>query len=242
MKTIVVHDIHVPFHNKRGVHKLLDHIRRERPDHVVLAGDIADLHALTTHRRNPAWQDKLEKEMAGVYDFLVDVRAASRNAHITYIKGNHEDRWDRYVGENAPALRQMGVTFERHLELDTLDIRWVEDAGRTKVWVPCGQGQRVRVLHGHEFKGGSKFPGGHALKIANELACNVHIGHTHKLGYMVQPIAGTIRFGVEGGYLANRKSPGLAYGGPAPKWAPAFSVYDSRNTDTMLPRFVQVKG
>ena len=242
MKTIIASDIHVPFHNRRGVRKLLDHIRRERPDHVVLAGDIADLHALTTHRRNPVWQDKLKQELDAVYDFLWDVRYAAKKAVITYIKGNHEDRFDRYVQSNAPEMRLIGVDLPKYLELDSMDIRWVEDAGRTKVWVPCGQGQRVRVLHGHEFKGGSKFPGGHALKIANELGCNVHIGHTHKLGSMVTQIAGKTRFGVEGGYLANRKSPGLAYGGPAPKWAPAFSVYDSRNTDTMLPRFVQVTG
>ena len=242
MKTIVVHDIHVPFHNKRGVRKLLEHIRSERPDHVVLAGDIADLHALTTHRRSPKWEDRLLKELDGVYAFLVDVRAAAKKAEITYIKGNHEERWDRYVQSNAPEMRLIGLSLNKQLELDTLDIRWVEDAGRTKVMVPCGQGQKVRILHGHEFRGGSKFPGGHALKIANELGCNVHIGHTHKLGSMVVPISGKLRFGVEGGYLANRKSPGLAYGGPAPKWAPAFSVYDSRNTDTMLPRFVQIGG
>jgi len=238
VKTVVVHDVHCPFHSRPGVRKLLDTIKREKPGHVVLNGDIADLHALTTHRRDPRWEDQLDKELDSLDKFLADVREAAPKAEITYVQGNHERRWTHYVQGRAPALRLIGLSLPKYLELDTLGIRWVEDAGRTKVWAPCGQGQRVRLLHGDEFKGNSKFPGGHALKIANELGCNVHIGHTHKLGAMVTPIAGRIRFGVEGGFLANKKAPGLAYGGPAPKWVNAFSIYDSSNTESMLPRFI----
>lgn len=240
LKTLVAHDIHVPFHSRRLVRKFLDCIRREKPDHIVLAGDIADLHALTTHRRDPRWEDLLDRELTGVRDFLADVRSAARKARITYIKGNHEDRWDRYVQGRAPAMRLIGMGLPQALDLASLDITWVENAGRTKVLVPCGKGQKVRIMHGHEFAGSSKFPGAHALKIANELDANIHIGHTHKLGAMVVPVAGKLRFAVEGGYMADPKSPGLAYGGPAPKWGPAFSIYDSENKESGLPRFVQL--
>ncbi len=206
---------------------------------MVLAGDIADLHALTTHRRDPRWEDQLGKELDGVSKFLESIRGAAKQAEITYVQGNHERRWSSYVQGRAPALRLIGLDYDQYMDLDSFGIKWVPDAGRTKVLVPCGKGQKVRILHGDEFKGSSKFPGGHALKIANELGCNVHIGHTHKLGAMVVPIAGRIRFGVEGGYLADKKAPGLGYAGPAPKWAPAFSIYDSENTESTLPRFIQ---
>ena len=218
---------------------MLDTIRREKPGHIVLAGDIADLHALTTHRRDPRWEDLLDKEVSAVRKFLQQVRDTAPRARITYIKGNHEDRWDRYVQGRAPVMRLLGMSLPKMLELDDLDIEWVENAGRKKVTAPCGKGQVVRIMHGHEFAGSSKFPGAHALKIANEMGCNVHIGHTHKLGAMVVPVAGKLRFAVEGGYMADPKSPGLAYGGPAPKWGPAFSIYDSENKESGLPRFIQ---
>lgn len=240
MKTIVAHDIHAPFQSRKGEKKLLDTIRREKPGHIVLAGDIADLHALTTHRKDPRWEDLLDKELRGVRKLLQAIRDAAPKAKITYISGNHERRWNTYIQGRAPALRMSGLTYPKTIGLDDLGIDWVENAGRKKVMVPCGQGQKVRILHGDEFKGSSKFPAAHALKVAHELGCSVHQGHTHRLGVMAMPIAGKMRFAVEGGYLADKNQPGLQYAGPAPKWTLAFSIYDSEQQDSPYPRFVLV--
>jgi len=238
VKTVVCHDLHFPFHSRSGIRKLLDTIRRIKPDHVVLNGDILDLHALTTHRKDSRWEDQLGKELDSGYEFLCDLRKAAKTAEITYIRGNHESRYENYIQGRAPALRLIGLTLPSYLELGSLGIRWVQDAGRTKVLVPCGQGQKVRMLHGDEFNGSSKFPAAQALKVAHEMGCNIHQGHTHRLGVMSMPIAGRLRFAVEGGYLANPRSPAMKYAGPAPKWTQAFSIYDSEKQDNPYPQFV----
>ncbi len=235
MRSLVAHDLHLPFIHKGLSKKFLATARRLKPDRIILAGDIVDLHALTTHRRAKDWMDRCDRELELSRKWLRELRRAAPRADIIYIRGNHEDRFDRMIESKVPEMRNIGFGLDKLLELPDLNIKWVEDAGRTRVWASTSKG-RFRILHGHEFKGGSKFPGGHALKIAEHLGCNVHIGHTHKLGMFIIPVAGKLRTVVEGGLMANMKAAALGYAGPAPKWAQAFTLYDS---DQPLPQFIQ---
>lgn len=235
MKSIVAHDLHLPFIHKGLSKKFLDTCRRIKPDRIILAGDIVDLHALTTHRRAKDWMDRCDRELELSRKWLRELRRNSPRSDIIFIKGNHEDRLDRMIESKVPEMRHLGISVPMLLGLGELNIRWVEDAGKTKVWASTSRG-RFRILHGHEFKGGSKFPGGHALKIAEALGCNVHIGHTHKLGMFIIPVAGKLRTVVEGGLMADMKAAALGYAGPAPKWASAFTIYDDKQP---LPQFIQ---
>jgi len=242
MKTVVVPDVHVPFEHPEHVKALLRFIRREKPQGIVLLGDVLDLHSITNHRQIPNFQDKLDEEIYAGCDFLFSLRkAAGPRTTITYIKGNHEDRWDRAIQSQVPAFRMLDVSLPRYLDLESLDIKWIEDAGISPVRVPCGQGQTVRFMHGHEVKGSSRTPGGHALKIARLLGENIHIGHTHRLGMLMAPRKTKGRttdlFGIEGGLLANKRSPALSYAGPAPEWVYSWSMYDSKNKLSPYPTF-----
>jgi predicted phosphodiesterase len=233
--SLVAHDLHLPFIDKGMSKKFFATVRQMKPSRIILAGDIIDLHALTTHRRAADWMDRLDIELLQSRQWLEKLRSLAPRCEITYIKGNHEDRLNRMLESRIPEMRSVGISISSLLDLPSLGIHWVEDAGKTKVWAYTSR-ERFRVLHGHEFKGGGKFPAAHALKIAEALGCNVHIGHTHKLGMFIIPIAGKLRTVVEGGLMANMRAAALGYAGPAPKWANAFTIYDDKEP---LPQFVQ---
>lgn len=234
MQTLVVPDAHVPFSDTRAVE---DWIKRHKPGRIVLLGDVLDLHAITEHRKNAAWADRLDRELKGGVRWLQNLRTIAGRAEITYIKGNHEDRWDRYIQSKAPALRNLkSMDLPEVLGLADLGIEWWDVAARRKgVRVPCGQGQVVHCYHGHELKG--KYRGSLPLAYCLKFGGNAHIGHTHQLKLSHASIGGKLLFAIEGGYLGNPKSAAFGYAGPNPDWRRAFAVYDAEATHSPYPVF-----
>ena len=125
------------------------------------------------------------------------------------------------------------------LEVEKQEIE-VVDASKKEVWVQTGRGQRVRIFHGHEIKGSTKFPGGHAFNIAQKLGCNTHIGHTHRLGLLAGVCGNKEVFGVEGGYLGDHNRSAFDFMGPGrPPWTHSWALYDSSNTDSPYPKLIR---
>jgi len=237
VRTLVIPDIHVPFHHRRSIAKLQDFIKRKKPERIVFLGDVLDLHAVSTHRRDPRWEDNLDKEIRAGRRLLEQIRKLAPKADIDYIEGNHEDRWNRYCQGRTPALRLLGFTWDAALGLADLGI----SVRRKPFSIPCGQGKKVVLLHGHEVKGHSKFPAGHALNIAKKMGKNVHIGHTHRMGLVSSVFSGRELFAVEGGYLGDFNSPGFKYmGAVPPEWTRGWQLYDSDNRDNPFPHMYRV--
>ena len=198
-----------------------------------------DFHALSVHRTDPRWQDNLDKEIRAGKRFLVSLRDAGKKAEISYIEGNHEDRWNRFIQGRLPAMRLLGLSWEAALGLSDLGIAVCRDG----VEIPCGQGKKVLCMHGHEIKGNSTLPAGKALKMAKEFGKNIHIGHTHRMGLVATQVGPLDLFAVEGGYLGDRKAPGFAFMGPKQRptaWKRGWAIYDSNNKETPFPRMIKV--
>lgn len=240
-KTLVVPDVHVPFHCLKAeklMHKL---IKKHKPQKIVFLGDVCDVHALTTHPKIAHWRDNLEEELYQTYEYLYEVRkSAGAATEIVYIKGNHENRWERMVDSLAPQMSSLvrGM-LPHHLGLEELDIEYVFNAGVTPVRCNTGAGT-MRFLHGHEIKGGGPIPARHALKIGQLLGESVHIGHTHKFGTLGFTTPDGYHFAIEGGYVADKDSPGMAYGFPQTNWLQAYAMYDDADTSSPLPKFYMV--
>jgi len=237
VRTLVIPDIHVPFHHRKSVAKLLDFTKRSRPENIVLLGDVLDLHALSVHRRDPRWEDNLDSELRAGRKFMEDLRRAAPKSEIDYIEGNHEDRWNRYTAGRVPAMRLLGISWDSALGLADLGVC----VRRKPFSRPCGQGKKVTFMHGHEVKGHSKFPAGHALNIAKKLGKSVHIGHTHRMGLVASVFSGRDIFAVEGGYLGDFNTVGFKYMGPVPpEWTRGWQMYDSENRDNPYPKMYRV--
>jgi predicted phosphodiesterase len=224
----------VPFEDKRRVRAALEWGRKNKPDRIVLLGDVLELHAVSTHRQDPRWIDRLECELDAGYEFLRQLREANPKAEITFIEGNHEKRLTTYVQGRAPAIRTLGANLPQALQLDELGIKWHDSAKGVRI--PTGQGQVFYAYHGDHVKRSSKFPAGVALGLAEQLGRNVICGHTHKYGVMAGKCGRKTVFGIEAGCLINAKHSIFGYAGPRPTWTHAFLVADSEQSDSPLPR------
>lgn len=238
MLSLIVPDLHVPFNDKRRTGKMLDWARKNKPGRVVLLGDVLEVHALSTHRKDPRWEDCLHKELAAGRKFLEELRAACPKSDITYIEGNHELRWRSHFQNRTPVMRLLGITIDSYLGLGDLGIRWHSGDRKRGVGVPCGQGKKVYCYHGHYPKMSGKISGNVAQALAAKRGHSVHIGHTHKVGGGFVNVGGKRLFGFEGGHLVNESHPVFEYGGVNPPWMSGFSVYDSERRDSCFPHFI----
>lgn len=243
MKTLVIPDVHVPFHCREAEKSIHALIKKHKPGKIIFLGDVADLHALTVHRQNPRWQDRLEIELEETHNYLARVRdVAGTRCEIIYIKGNHEDRWDRMVQSRLPAMRQIGWSLPQQLRLKEIDVEWIYDAGQKPVRIKAGGGSKVRFMHGHEIKGGSAFPARHALKMATLLGENLIIGHTHRFGVMgfTLPRGSGDYYACELGLVADKNRAGMRYAYPNTNWVKYVALFDSKTDNCSLPTFIKV--
>lgn len=198
-----------------------------------------DLHALSAHRRDKQWADRLDYELDAGRRWLRDLRAAAGpRALVDFIEGNHESRLARQVESKMPELRRLSaMTIPHLLGLEDVGIRY-HDHGRG-VRVPCGQGQVVYCFHGHEVRG--RYKNSTPLNYAAAFGRNVHLGHSHRVSLDHVVAGGKRLFAVEGGYLGKPRSAAFTYAGPAPSaWTRAFMFYDAEKKTNPYPEIVLV--
>lgn len=141
-KTLLLSDIHLPYHDVEALECALDH--GHDADNVVLNGDTVDFYATSRWDTDPNHRD-LAGELQAARQFLMHLRERFPNANIYFKIGNHEERWEKFLWRKAPEL--CGVPdfkMEKLLRFEDLDIQEIGGRQLTKaggLW----------ILHGHEF-------------------------------------------------------------------------------------------
>ena len=141
-KTLLLSDIHLPYHDVEALECALDH--GHDADNVILNGDTVDFYATSRWDTDPNHRD-LAGELQAARQFLMHLRERFPNANIFFKIGNHEERWEKFLWRKAPEL--CGVPdfkMEKLLRFEDLDIREIGGRQLTKaggLW----------ILHGHEF-------------------------------------------------------------------------------------------
>lgn len=200
--TLILPDVHVPFHNVKLVIKVLKLARDIRPDQVVILGDFLDLYSISSHNKGSL--GRLRKmELGDEYDagweLMQAVNASTRTAsRKDYLYGNHEDRFDRYKddGDNA----KTGSALERpeealHLEENGWNVhrKWMEDS----VII----GSHLELMHGTNCCKHA------AAKHLEDVEGSVVFGHTHR--FQVYSTGKHAAYNL--GFLGDRDSEGFSY-------------------------------
>ena len=124
----VISDIHIPFEDKRATAIALDYLESLKLDKLVLLGDIVDFMAISRFSRTLWRRAQLQDELDEAVGFLDDVKKRFKKQEILFLKGNHEDRWDRYLIDRAPEFQSVReFDLKSMLKLKDLGIKWVED-------------------------------------------------------------------------------------------------------------------
>jgi predicted phosphodiesterase len=142
-----------------------------QPDHIIILGDFADFYAVSSHSKDPSRRLSLKDEVREVNRCL-SLIAELGAAKVTYISGNHEDRFDRYIADRAPEFYGM-TSIKDMLKIQERGWDWVPykthmTLGKLHVTHDCGKAGKYA-----HYDAQATFEG------------NVIIGHTHRLGYTV---------------------------------------------------------
>lgn len=180
MKSVVINDLHVPFEDKTAVKLVLSYIKREKPEIVILDGDIADFYKISHYDKDPCRLETLQDELDLVVKFLRELRKASGTAKIIYIQGNHEDRLRRYlwnIGKDISSLRCLKLN--QLLEFKELGIQYCEKGYRLG---------KLYITHGGVVR---KHSGYSAKAEYDRYGCSGISGHTHRDGkYTIRHMSG----------------------------------------------------
>jgi len=169
-KTLLLSDIHLPYHDIEALECALDH--GHDADNVILNGDTVDFYATSRWDTDPNHRD-LAGELQASRQFLMHLRERFPTANIYFKIGNHEERWEKFLWRKAPEL--CGVPdfkMEKLLRFDDLDIQGIGGRQLTKaggLW----------ILHGHEFFN-TFDPVNFARTLQVKTGVSTIAGHKHK--------------------------------------------------------------
>lgn len=166
----VLSDIHVPYHSLQALTCAIKHLRDNNIDCLILNGDIFDFYAISRHEKEKDLRD-FAREIEMGRNFLQKIRDIFPLIPIYYKMGNHENRWQRYLNEQAEEFAQLHeMQFEQFFRLDKLAMTYVPD------WQGIELGDLL-ILHGHEIMAGGMNP---SQSTFNKTFCNTLIGHVHR--------------------------------------------------------------
>jgi predicted phosphodiesterase len=169
-KVGILSDIHVPYHSLQALSCAIKHLRENSIDCLILNGDVFDFYSISRHEKEKDLRD-FAREIDMGRNFLQKIRDIFPLIPIYYKMGNHENRWQRYLNEQAEEFAQLHeMQFEQFFRLDKLNI----------IYVPDWQGVEIGdllILHGHEIMAGGMNP---SQSTFNKTFCNTIIGHVHR--------------------------------------------------------------
>ena len=107
-KFIVVSDIHFPFQDDNAIKAFFKFLKEHTVDTIILNGDIMDCYDVSRFDKDISRMNSLQKEINLVNKFFSKIREINPEAKVIFIKGNHEERIERYL--------------KKHNELFSLDV------------------------------------------------------------------------------------------------------------------------
>jgi len=170
-KVLVLSDIHIPYHKLEAIETALDYGFKEGIDCIYLNGDVIDFAKISRWAKDPLLKTAAV-EVAEARLFLEGI--VSLGLPVYFKLGNHEDRWNRYIIDNAPELHDLDVLqIRKVLHLDALGIELIESRQRAKFG-------KLNVIHGHEFGKSVFSPVNPARGLFLRAKASVLAGHFHQ--------------------------------------------------------------
>jgi len=143
-KSLVLSDIHVPFHDKESLILALKHGIDVGCDSIILNGDFCDFFRLSKFRKDVT-VIQFKEEIDIVIETLRAIREIFGDGAIYFKEGNHEERLESYLQVRAPEL--LGIaefSLREILKLNDLGIKYIGEKRPIKI-------DHLYIIHGHEF-------------------------------------------------------------------------------------------
>jgi predicted phosphodiesterase len=211
-KVLFVSDIHAPYQDNTAIRAMIAFAKEFKPDRIILMGDVIDFYALSSFSKDPIRALKLQKELDEAVSVLRIIRREFPKAKIDFLKGNHENRLQRFLWNKASELSGLrNLTLPNLLKFDELNIIY-HSTGRMKY-----RGKVVK--HGNIVRKYSAYTARGELDSTGISGFSVH---THRAGVHFQTNEGGKHFWYEFGCLCKLNAEYME--GKTPNWQQAFGI------------------
>jgi predicted phosphodiesterase len=208
-KVLVISDLHIPDHKENMI---LDTIKNNRNvDLIIINGDILDCKSVSSFYDEDI--SILDFEMIKAHELLAKIRSKTK-AKIILVKGNHEERINRYYAKNAKILGTSVIETEILYKLSTGFTIKNKDKKKRTIYEPIinieySEGRSyiigdLLINHPSTFK---KDYMKTAYVMYNEMLKNKYpnvnvfiVSHTHQIG---QIIVDNGKYLIESGCMCN---------------------------------------
>lgn len=223
-------DIHISPTSRSTVQRAyIEAVRRLKPKHVVLVGDVFDGARISRHPRIGFLENRptVKDELKAVGDYLKELENAAPRAMLIWCLGNHDARFESYLASSATEMEGVqGMHLKDHFPK----------------WLPCwavhiNEGEIGHTVIKHRWHNGIHAAYNNTLKSG----VNFVTGHLHKLDARKWTDFGGNRYGVDTGLMADIDEPQfINYLEDNPHdWCSGFAVLTFKGGRLLRPEFVQ---
>ena len=176
----VLSDIHIPYHSLPALKAALAHLKKAKPDTILLNGDTIDFYQLSRFEKDPRERSAAD-EIKSVAQFLDYLRENFSKARIIWKDGNHDERYQAYLRVKAPELLDIPeFRFQNLMKFADKGIEYITD----KRIVSAG---KLTILHGHEFRQAILAPVNAARGFFLKAKDSTLTGHLHSSSEHTEP-------------------------------------------------------
>lgn len=217
----ILNDIHFPFEDRTRYAVALNIIKTIKPAHIYLNGDIGEFLGVSSHALHPTDKADFCKELIYINKRFDELCELFPDVPVTFICGNHEYRFFRYVRDVAPQMWGL---------MDCPSLLKFPDRPRWK-FIDYGPSQYVQCGNSklwlrHEPLGG----GMNAAKFTAENAyVDTAFGHTHTYQVYAHKKMGPKPYTTKAyslGWLGDRNRPVFDYRGNRDRWVPGMTLVE----------------
>lgn len=135
-KVFIIGDTHFPFHCKKAYKKMLEAIRKEKPDTVVQIGDLLDWYCASKYPKSLNVSSPMEEIVLGIKQatqMWKDIQKIVTKAKCHQLLGNHDARMPKRIMEKLPEMESffdLGKYYKFHnVKVLTSDKDFIEIDG-----------------------------------------------------------------------------------------------------------------
>lgn len=209
--TLVIPDVHAPYHDKRAWACMVRVARRLRPRNVIVLGDFNDCYAISAHDRDPRRISQLSDEVKVSRRLLEEIEDLGAE-NLDFDLGNHENWLKKSLQKHIPGLLNM-VSMAGALRLKEHGWRVHEYQTHARLG---------KLYHTHTV--------GHAgvlvaQRTGQAFQKSVVVGHAHRFQvYYFGDVAGGRHFAACLGWLGDARAANYLHESQKAAWAQGFGI------------------
>lgn len=180
---LLLSDIHIPYHDIPTLSKAIEYGKKQKINCIFINGDLTDFYQISDFVKLER-RRSVKGELAATREFLRVLNKEFPNVPMYLLKGNHDNRLEKYLAVKAPELLDMeeyrlsvhlNGSFKKEVYVkEKYHIEVIDDTTLVKMG-------KLAVTHGHLLLRGIFAPVNPARGSFLRAKASVIIGHTHKV-------------------------------------------------------------